>query len=296
MTDHVHLSIKPEIISYSEVFKWDTCPRQYWYRFGLGLRPQNESGAIDTGVKGHKLLQHFYNLLELGHSKDEAVRLTQQEASKMVKAEAISEIGSLLKAWTLVDNYIRGNDFNSKAVLVENRFLIPIEKIAPEDLIDLYDLQNVQIGFTPDVVFEHTGGFCEVEDAKFVGRAWSKSKLNRFQQSKLYQIFLNRMGYNVTRSSVRFFNVTTGLVKPQDYTLSSAEEENLISDFTRAVGEVFEYRRSPESSKQYTRRTMNYTTCQFCAFEFPCTLEAEGKDASKTLKHEYTKSDYDYNR
>jgi len=78
MTDHVHLSIKPEIISYSEVFKWDTCPRQYWYRFGLGLRPQNESGAIDTGVKGHKLLQHFYNLLELGHSKDEAVRLTQQ--------------------------------------------------------------------------------------------------------------------------------------------------------------------------------------------------------------------------
>ncbi len=293
----IDFSIPHTIISYSELFKWDTCQRQYYYGFGLGLRPQEENGSINTGVKGHRLLQDFYNLLGEGHSKEEALEIIRGSASKLIKSESITEIGPLLKAWTLVDNYIQTTDFTSEAVIVENRFLFPLSMVAPESYLLAYpELAYVQIGFTPDVVFERTGDIVDVEDAKFVARAWSKSKLERFPQAKLYQIFLRRMGYNVSRSIVRFFNVTTGKINEQTYTLSVAEENTLIHDFIEGVLEVLMYRKLDDESKKSARRTMNYTACQFCPYEYICTLEAEGKDATKTMQSQFVKSDYDYTR
>lgn len=283
-----------DIASYSELFKWDTCPRQWWYQFGLSLRPVVQSAAIDTGLKGHKLLQNFYTFLQNGESKEHALKLTQQSATALIRSHSVAEVGPLLKSWTLVDNFIRDTEFVNKAVIVENRFLIPITSIVPLAVAAAYGVEEVKIGFTPDVVFEKMGGFCEVEDAKFVGRAWTKSKINRFQQSKLYQIFLKRMGYNVSRSSIRFFNVTTGLIKVQNFILSEKEEETIIHDFLRAVSEVTAFKKLPLEVQQNARRTTNYTACQFCSFEFVCTLEAEGKDASKTLKAEFVRSTYDY--
>jgi len=281
---------EPLIVSYSEVFKWDTCQRQYWYRFGMGLKPLEESNAMQIGTKGHKLLQDFYNLIAEGKEKHEAHILTARSAAKILSKTDTPDF-TLLKAWTMVDNYIRENEFTPNAILVENRFLFPASLLSDDPIFE-----GVQIGFTPDVVFQRPGNKLDVEDAKFVGRAWSKSKLNRFQQAKLYQIFLKVMGYNVTRSVVRFFNLATGKITVQNYGLLEAEEKIIIRDFLAGIKEVVTYRRLPLEVRQEARRTTNYTACQFCAFEFPCTLEAEGKDASKTFKYQYMKSDYDYSR
>jgi hypothetical protein len=62
------------------------------------------------------------------------------------------------------------------------------------------------------------------------------------------------------------------------------------------VKDVVRFKTQPEHVFKYTPRTMNYTTCQGCQFEFPCTLEAEGKDASNTLKSQYKRSTYDYSK
>lgn len=284
------------IISFSEVFKWDTCNRQYYYNFILGVQPQEGSVAMDIGTKGHKLLQSFYTLMSEGKTQEEAQVITRQNANNLLRNESMEEMSALLTSATLVDNYIRSTDFKSKAILVENRFLIPVEMVAPEFLVEEYGLQGVQIGFTPDVVFERAGGFCDVEDSKFVGRAWSQKKMNRCPQAKLYQTFLMKMGYKISRSTLRFFNTTTGKVTSKNYELFPAEEKILISDFIRTVGEVVKYREQSSELHPFTRRTMNYTTCQFCYYETPCTLEAEGKDASKTLKYQFRKNDYDYSK
>jgi hypothetical protein len=278
------------IVSYSEVFKWQTCQRQYYYRFILGLAPIEESAPILTGIKGHKLLQYFYELIRSGKPKSEAHLLTTQHAKKIMDEEKIIDI-SLLRAWTLVDNYIRDNDFTSEALLIENRFLLPVSTLTDDP-----DLQHVSIGFTPDVVFQRKGNKIDVEDSKFIQRKWSKSKLERFPQTKLYQIFLEKMGYNISRSLIRFFNVTTAEISIQPYTLTKIEANTLIHDFLCGVKEVVRYKEGPSLFLNNAPRTMNYTACQFCAFEFPCTLEAEGKDATKTFKNLYTMSQYDYNR
>lgn len=247
------------------------------------------SDPMSLGTKGHKLLQYFYEALSSGDSKEVAVKRTQEVAVANLKAEGIADVGTLLKSWMLVDNYIRDNEFPRESVLVENRFLIAASNFTGDPYFD-----DVQIGFTPDVVFKR-GNFYDVEDAKFVGRAWSQKKLNRFMQAKLYQIFLRQMGYNVSRSTIRFFNTTTGKITRKDYVLGIDEETILIRDFLRAVQEALEFRSRSDLYKNSARRTMNYSTCQYCFYEEICTLEAEGKDASKTIKYQFVKSDYDYN-
>ena len=288
------------IISYSEIFKLDTCPRQYYYRFDKGLKPIEESDAITTGVKGHKLLQIFYTALSAGMTKDQALAVVHVQAKKMMAEEAKTKLKletviapdfSLLTALTLVDKYIKEYEFESNAVLIENRFLLPASELSDDPF-----LSDVQIGFTPDVVFENTGNFLKVDDYKFVGRAWAKKKINRFQQSKLYQIFLKRMNYNVTRSGILFFNTKTGDVTYQNYVLRPQEEQILIDDFVSGLIAVKRIKIQSEEERAKARRTMNYTACTYCAFELPCSLEAEGKDASKTFKNLYVKSDYDYSK
>lgn len=276
------------IVSYSEVSKFQTCPRQYYYGFTLGRTPVEESDALATGNKGHKLLQYFFEYIRAGKTKDEAVDLVTHKAKEMMRADITDS--ALLKAWVLVNNYIRETDFTSEAILIENRFILPASRLTTDPFFE-----DVQIGFTPDLVVERPGKKIDVEDAKFVGRAWSKSKMNRFSQTKLYHIFLSRMGYDVSRSLIRFFNTQTAKISIQTYTLGVQEEVILIRDFLAGVRDVVEYRNKTDAQKELTPRTMNYSTCQYCAFEFPCSLEAEGKDASKTLDSQYMTRKYDYN-
>lgn len=282
-----------EVISYSELAKFDTCERQYFYSFELGLRPLTESEAIATGIKGHKLLQAFYECMKMGKTREESIDIIQHRAKELIKSMHPVEVGAILKAWNMVDNYIRKTDFGTKKVaLVENRFLLPASILSPDNPI----LENIQIGFTPDVVFERTGGWLDVEDSKFIGKAWPEAKLEHFRQNKLYYIFLKQMGYKVSRCSVRFFNTTTGKVTEKNDTISTTEEFNITQDFIRGLEEVVAYRSLPYEDKEQSRRTMNYHTCQFCAFYRPCKLEEQGKDVTNMLKHQYMVTDYDYTK
>lgn len=277
--------MKPEIIvSYSEVFKYQTCQRQYYYRFIKGLQPIEESDAITTGVNGHKLLQDFYELMRQGASKNDALTAVADSALKLINRDRFADF-NLLKAWTLVDKYIRETEFTGEAVLIENRFLLPVARLTDDP-----ELSHVQIGFTPDLVLERSGRFLDVEDSKFVQRAWSKKKLERYQQTKLYQIFLSEMGYTISRTLIRFFNTQTTDITTYPYVLKAEERTSLTEDFLAGVRDVVRYKESPTTA----HRTMCYTACQYCAFVFPCTLEAQGKDASKVLSSMYVKSRYDY--
>jgi len=277
------------IVSFSEVVKWQTCQREYYYNYELNLRPNEESMAITTGVKGHKLLQNFYEYMGAGESKEQALKLVTQNANNLIRGEPFTSQLALSTAWTLVSNYIEETEFTAEAILIENRFLLPASLLSADPVLD-----DVQIGFTPDVVFRRKGDMIDVEDAKFVGRAWSQKKLNRFPQLKLYQIFLEHMNYEISRTLLRFFNVTTGKITTKPYITTKEEKKILIRDFLSGIKEVLTYREQTPFSKSLAPRTMNCNACQFCYFEEPCTLEAEGKNASNTLRYQYKESSYDY--
>lgn len=276
-------------VSFSELFSWDICPRQYYYSNVLNLRPVKYSDAVNTGIKGHKLLQDFYTCMQNGMSKEEALDHMTEVAGKRLEEESAPDF-SLLTAWTLITNFVRATTFTAENLLVENRFLVPASKLTDDPFFE-----DVQIGFTPDLVLKRKGNFIAVEDAKFVQKAWSQGKIDMFPQTKLYQILLNLIGYNVTSSSIRFFNVTTSKITNVPLPFEKEEEATLIRDILGAIKEIVTYRKQPQGVLTLTRRTMNYNECTYCWFKIPCKWESQGKNVSKTLEHEYVKSDYDYN-
>lgn len=278
------------IISYSELFKFDTCKRAFYYNYVKSLRPNELSAPMDIGTKGHRLLQDFYTSLQEGKTKEEAIGIVTESANKVLIQNGFID-PNMVKAWTLVFNYMNDNEFSAEAVLVESRFIFPFSLLCGDP-----EYADIEIGFTPDVVFKRTGDFHDVEDAKFIGRAWSGKKMDHFTQAKLYQIFLRRMGYKVSRSITRFFNTTTAKISYKAAVLAPGEEEILIRDFIAAVKDLIDYKRLPPEKLEQSRRTTNYSTCQYCFFSYPCALEQQGKDATNTFKNEYTKSDYDYRR
>lgn len=287
------------IISYSELTKWQTCKRQYYYRYVLDRIKPEMPDAVDTGIKGHKLLQTFYELIKLGTDKEKARDIVREQANSLMRVSQFPD-KNLLKSWTLVDNYINANNFVANAFLIENRFLIPASKLmtphqATEDWPPGFTWSNVLIGFTPDIVFERKGPRYDVEDSKFVQRAWSENKIDRFQQTKLYQIFLETMGYNISRTTLRMFNVATAKITAKNYVMNTAEKETLKRDFLAEVKELVEYKRQSDLTKSFAPRTMNYTSCQFCDFVFVCGAQAEGKNVDRTLQSMYIGSDYNYN-
>ncbi len=278
------------IVSYSELVKFQTCERQHWYRFGEDLQPNSETDAVDTGKKGHKLLQDFYELMRMGKTKEEALVQVKAKAGKEMSQSESPDFNKVI-AWTLIENYINETNFTADVSLIENRFLFPAALITDDPFFD-----KVSIGFTPDVVFQRKGGFLDIEDAKFVQRAWGYKKINRFPQAKLYQIFMKAMKYNVSRTTIRFFNVKTGELSFKNYVLGKTEAENLTRDFLRGIVPLVEKKRGPRETFAQAPRTMNMNACQYCSYEFICGLEAEGKDATKSMKADFKKSTYDYTR
>ncbi len=278
------------IVSYSELVKFQTCERQHWYRHGEDLQPNSESDAIDTGKKGHKLLQDFYELVRGGATKLDALEAVRKKAGREIAADPKPDFNKVT-AWTLIENYIKETDFTSSVSLIENRFLVPASRLTDDPFFE-----DVQIGFTPDVVFERKGGFLDIEDAKFIQRAWGDKKINRFPQAKLYQILMRSMGYNVSRTTIRFFNVKTGVLSYKNYELKPQEAKNLTQDFLAGIRPLVEKKRGSREIFAQAPRTMNMNACQYCSYTFICGLEAEGKDATKTKRIEFRKSSYDYSR
>lgn len=274
------------VISYSELIKFDECPRQYYYRYILGLQPIAETLPLATGKKGHKMLQNFYLAIAQGKTPEEARKIVTKEAAKYLILDE-----SVAKSWVLVDNFMQSYTPGKKSsLLIEQRFLVPASRFSKDPIFD-----DVYIGFTPDLVTERMGGFCDIEDYKFVGKAWSADKIEKHQQLKLYEIFLKEMGYNISRTILRFFNTATGSITEQPFGVDPVERSTILEEFLIGVENVVRFRQlDPEIRVRRSRRVLNTNTCQFCSFKYPCGLERKGKDASNTLKTEFVKSDYDY--
>lgn len=273
------------VISYSEVNIFHTCSRRYYYQMGMGLAPISMSPAIETGVEGHLLLERFYKSLQAGKTQAASLKSMHNPGNKMT--------GEKLKAWMLANDYASHLDLKEGfPLLVEEKIIHkPLESLDNEYL----GLDDLMIGFTPDLVWEYKNGRIEVEDYKFVQRAWPENKIAHYRQLPIYMAFLRERGIDVSRAILRFFNATTNKISYQVYNPSDEELRLLKSEFIRAALEVKAFKDRPVAEqRELAIRTLNYNTCQYCPFAYPCKLEGQGKSASKTLATQYTGSDYGY--
>lgn len=272
------------VISYSEVAIYQQCTQRYYYHFGLGLKALDMGPAITTGIDGHKMLERYYKAVLEGKDQESALAKMHNSVETMTAEK--------LKAWMLANSYAQEFSSKGKPLLVEEAIIFK-----PEESLSLgvLGLDGLTVGFTPDLVWETKNGHIQVEDYKFVGRAWSKKKLAHYRQLNLYIVFLRALGYNVTEGILRFFNTTTNQSSSYSFKPTSRELEILKNDFVKEALKVREFRLQPVvEMREAASRTLNYSTCSYCPFNYPCSLEAKGLSAQKTFATQYTENDYGY--
>lgn len=274
------------VVSYSEVSIFQYCTRRFYYQFGLGLRPIEQGKAIGTGVEGHTFLERFYKKLQSGATQADALDFMFEHNPK----NTIS--GEKLKAYTIASGYARDLKLQGEPWAVEQPVIVkPTEHISHGVL----GINDLYIGFTPDLVWEKPNGFLEVEDYKFSGRDWNPKKVSHYRQLNIYNALLREQGHNVSRGILRLFNTTTGQNREIIFDPSIKELTILKSEFVRAALQVKEFKELPiTEQREIAIRTLNYQSCGFCPYTFPCSLEAQGKDATRTLETQFTHSDYGY--
>lgn len=255
------------VVSYSELFTYMTCPRQHYYRYILGRAPLQVSHTVDRGIEGHDLLKEFYTGIQNGLSFDEAKeRMDQYLLSKGERSVALYE------AWLLICEYLKTLDLHGTVVKVEQRFVTPIN-------------HGLSLGFTPDLVFHHKDKRLDLEDYKFIAQQWPHNKLARFTQLHVYRGLLRRLGYDVRRARLRFFNWTTAKVTYRDYPLNEAQTQRILDELFRVAEHVRQMKEARYEALAI--RTLNYNTCRWCVYVEPCTGELEGRDMSRTLENAF---------
>jgi hypothetical protein len=263
-------------VSFSEVYAWQTCQQQFFYKHSLKLQPISTSSALKTGIDGHTLLKTFYTAIQDGHSKKEALSKVTDLFNGKLTPETVIAFG-------LVENYIADLDLKGKAVIVDRPNYVEFPHL------------GITVAFTPDLLWHYASKRLDLEDYKFVGRLWSKPQLARYVQLDLYNALLRILGYRIGSSKLRFFNTTTKKVSHKTYDPTQTRLDNIMKEFLAIALKIAEYKSlSLDEQKEQTVRTFNYTTCRWCKFTFPCDLELDGKDATKTLLNEYVSSDYGY--
>lgn len=266
------------IVSYSEIYSFQTCMRQYYYANTLDLRPVNERGSLKKGISGHRMLQSYYDAVHIGKDKDDAM----QEVLDNLPTDLEPE---MLSAYALVNNFVQELDKEIRKyeiLYVEEPFLLRIDN-------------GLTIGFTPDIVYKKDAEHI-IEDGKFISRMWPKNKLTRYTQLDIYNSLLRKLGIPISKGYIRFLNVETGRINKQLYNPDDERLKNIYDEFITLARKVKAFKDQPVADQKIgALRTLNYhAVCQGCDYVLPCDFELSGKDASKTLLTQYIASDYGY--
>jgi hypothetical protein len=247
------------IVSGSELATFNECEMQHHYKYVKGYNPNSESIAIMTGNFGHDNQEQFFKSIESGKTKEEALNAITPIAN--------NEFG--LKAASL--SYRFCSDFNvdsGKPVIIEKKMIVPLT-------------EDIDIGFTPDLLWEYNSGEMKLFDWKFTGRTWSEKAAQMHYQLPSYVGHLNRtFGYKITHINYVFFNTKSAEAKYkiQSFRVNDTEVDSIVDDQIKAADRL-------GATEPYDVFRINHKNiCDYCVFQFPCSLERKGKDATETWK------------
>lgn len=267
------------IVSGSEIATLNSCEMKYYYQFVLGLWPKDESVAISQGKAGHTNCQQFFEAIQAGLTKEEAL-----QAMIPVAMDAES-----LKACSLASKFCQ--DFNvdsGRPLLVEEQKIVPLEG-------------RVKMGLTPDLVWGYHSGKVDLIDFKFSGRSWSQEASEIHSQLPSYKRHLAKhLGIKADKLKYVYFNTknqTEDKYKVHQFEVTDYEAEEVVRDQIKSIDRLIEFRESPVAwSRKEAKRTSHVFVCDYCPFKFPCRLGRKGleKKEQQALDMMYAHNTYGY--
>jgi len=272
-------------ISNSQIMSLQTCERRFYYEHILKLKPIKFPDAVDGGIFGHGLFEHFFKAMQQGVNYDEAVTALNPVI------EANLHNTELLKLY--------------RHVLAFGAYAYQQEwKVASAEESVLFEVEEgLEFAYTPDLIVEWTAGLKRgtraALDFKFTGQYWTPKELGVFQQLPKYMVYQNKINdVKIAHCGVVMLNtrasanaVGTDLFKIGWVPLSKKKLQRIELEnetMMRRVKYVKENYKEPDYM-----RTVNTFTCKLCWFaEKLCPMQLEGRDVSRVLKHSYEHNKY----
>lgn len=286
------------IVSNSNMKSFQKCEYNFYFSVKLSLRPKTWPEPVAKGLFGHDLLEEYFRARLQGMSYDEAAAHVTAYLGDKLAADPTNLIlldsSRLLKHVLAFGAYVDTQPW--KVVDVERNHNWLIEN-------------DMEFGFTPDVIFEWTSGpnrgLPFVIDYKFTGQYWNDRQINNVQQMPKYLIYYNKIhGTKMRHAGIVMLNTRatandTGnklflikwlpISKPK---LQNIERENEI--LVKRLEPYFHM--TPEEFKEQAVHTTDEMACKMCWFaDDICPMDMNGQDITRSIEANYEVNDYGYN-
>jgi hypothetical protein len=274
------MRIMQMIVSGSEIATLNECEMKYVYQFVLSLWPRDNSDAIAMGLAGHMNCQQFFQAIQAGKTKQEALECIVPVAMSSIAFKAASLASKFCSEW---------NVDSGKPLLVEEKVIVDLEG-------------RIKIGLTPDLVWQFNSGKIIIIDFKFTGRSWSDEASELHYQLPSYKQHLKKIGIIATDLWYVFFNTRENKdnidkYKIKKFTVTDKEGAEVVRDQIKSLDTLIGFRESPVAWSRSTARRVNKVyTCDYCPFKWPCRLGRKGleKQEQDALALMFTLNTYGY--
>jgi hypothetical protein len=311
-----------ELLSNSRVKTWRRCPKQFEYKYVLGLKPRKLSIHLERGTWLHDLLQHHYD----GESWYARHKQLTKEFYLLFEEER-EDLGDLP---TDVERLFRSYLYNYR---IEDRSW----RVIDSELDEIVTLPNgLRFRMIVDLVVEEPDGGIWIVDHKSVGRFLPPDFLLLDAQLGRYFWGMEKLGYTPLRGVLfneiitkaptlpKFIHKGTQLEKRKNLHCDFYTYYKMLQDNDLAIGpHVAFLRHLRRQNDQWFRRTplakdaplmrrlmkelvwsareikaaeetdafprTVSKDCQWdCSFLEPCAIQLMGGDASASFKLRYT--------
>lgn len=275
------------LISNSEVDTALRCKRLHYYQYALGLYPKQLSRANHIGLLGHHVLEHYYQAIMDGASREDAFRAGMNQIVASYGHEEPDIVKLVSQRFMQYHEKYKNERF--KVAGVESVFSIPLENGTTYpltlDLLAYYEDGNWEGEY---VIFDH----------KWKYDFFTTDELSMHVQTFKYIWTLRKLGYNVRRSILNQIRYREGIkdidkiFRREVLVPTDTQMENIMREHLAVSSEIKAAKEQPVAwYKDHAPRRFNAKDCGFCYFRILCRQELMGKDPSATITNMFAPED-----
>ena len=308
------MSVKPSIISHSEVDSFLSCERKHYYSFGYptvsianetenGLEPTFLSNGLFRGIMGHEVLEHYYKWL--------APISLLQPPSDLDFAQAAESALAILPPYILANPDRMNLILDLRAICeayfkhyreIDKQYQFIAVEVEFRQVID----ETIEFPFKPDLIRRHRVTMkVEVVDHKFLANLYTAREIAIQPQMAKYVGSLRDLGYDVDDAVYDLICHRVLKTKPIDPEISfkrtnlhltkarisqSQWEQNSV------VRTIAKLKFSPSIWSNEVRRSATSYNCKNCSFLDLCVSELNGENIDVAVKTYFIPNSYGYDK
>jgi hypothetical protein len=239
------------------------------------LQLKTKGQAISRGILGHLALAHFYELIQEGIPRDDAM------------GDALNKMH--IEAYAKQDSFDMGLVMNLVMLLKEYNTYYAREDAEWEVLAVEKTFQDKTLPFTPDLIKRHrVTGEIRVVDHKFLYNFYDARVMNIAPQLPKYMQSLMNLGYTVDSNMLRHRDNAHQKFQREKIRVPQKRRETFHIEHLKTAQQIIDLKKLPLAEwEARVVRNANMWSCKTCPFLDLCQTDLDGLNGRDLLVSEF---------